>query len=83
MSLVGLTVLALAVVVGVQAASTPINGEDFTSVSRFQRIDPAKISKLAGWKPQWVTSKQQITVIVQLSGAPVEQQAADCGGQGQ
>ena len=82
MSLVGLTVLALAVVVGVQAAATPINGEDFTSVSRFQRIDPAKISKLAGWKPQWIASKQQITVIVQLSGAPVEQQAADAAAKG-
>ena len=82
MSLVGLTVLALAVVVGVQAAATPINGEDFTSVSRFQRIDPAKISKLAGWKPQWIASKQQITVIVQLSGAPVVQQAADAAAKG-
>ena len=40
----GLILLALAVVVGVQAAATPINGESFTSVSRFQRIDPSKIT---------------------------------------
>jgi hypothetical protein len=44
MSLVGLTLLALAVVVGVQAAATPIDGESFTSVSRFQRIDPKTLS---------------------------------------
>jgi minor extracellular serine protease Vpr len=61
---------------GVQAA-TADDGENFTNVPRFQRIDPTKISKVAGWKPQWIASKQQITVIVQLTGAPVEQQAAD------
>jgi subtilisin family serine protease len=68
--------LALASVVGVQAA-TSIDGENFTSVSRFQRIDPAKISKVAGWKPAWIASKQEVTVIVELTGAPVEKQAAD------
>jgi subtilisin family serine protease len=82
MSLVGLTVLALAVVVGVQAAATPINGEDFTSVSRFQRIDPKSISKVEGWKPAWIASTRQATVIVQMAGEPVAKQVGDARSQG-
>ena len=82
MSLVGLTVLALAVVVGVQAASTPIDGESFTSISRFQRIDPKSISKVEGWKPAWIASSRQATVIVQMSGDPVAKQVGDAKSQG-
>jgi minor extracellular serine protease Vpr len=82
MSLVGLTLLALAVVVGVQAAATPIDGESFTSVSRFQRIDPKTISKVEGWKPAWIASDRQATVIVQMSGDPVAKRVGDARSQG-
>jgi minor extracellular serine protease Vpr len=82
MSLVGLALLALAVVVGVQAAATPIDGESFTSVSRFQRIDPKTISKVAGWKPAWIASDRQATVIVQMSGDPVAKRVGEARSQG-
>lgn len=82
MSLVGLILLALAVVVGVQAAATPIDGESFTSVSRFQRIDPKTISKVEGWKPAWIASKRQATVIVQMAGDPVAKRVGDARSQG-
>lgn len=82
MSLVGLTLVALAVVVGVQAASTPIDGESFTSVSRFQRIDPKTISKVDGWKPAWIATSRQATVIVQMSGDPVAKQVGQAKSQG-
>jgi minor extracellular serine protease Vpr len=82
MSLVGLTLLALAVVVGVQAAATPIDGESFTSVSRFQRIDPKTISKVAGWKPAWIASDRQATVIVQMAGDPVAKRVGEARSQG-
>jgi subtilisin family serine protease len=82
MSLVGLTVLALAVVVGVQAASTPADGESFASVSRFQRINPKTISKVAGWKPAWIATTRQATVIVQMSGDPVAKRVGEAKNQG-
>jgi minor extracellular serine protease Vpr len=82
MSLVGLTLLALAVVVGVQAAATPIDGESFTSVSRFQRINPQTISKVAGWKPAWIASNRQATVILQMAGDPVAKRVGDARSQG-
>jgi len=82
MSLAGLALLALAVVVGVQAAATPIDGESFTSVSRFQRIDPKTISKVAGWKPAWIASDRQATVIVQMSGDPVAKRVGEARSQG-
>lgn len=68
--------MALAVTVGVQAATSP-SGETFTSVKKFQRIDPTTLSKVSGWKPAWITSKQEVTVILELSGAPVAKQEAD------
>lgn len=82
MSLVGLTLVALVVVVGVQAAATPIDGESFTSVSRFQRIDPKTISKVAGWKPAWIAADRQATVIVQMAGDPVAKRVGDARSQG-
>src|SRR6266545_3873121 len=82
MSLAGLALLALAVVVGVQAAATPIDGESFTSVSRFQRIDPKTISKVSGWKPAWIASDRQATVIVQMSGDPVAKRVGEARSQG-
>ncbi len=80
-ALLGLVVLALTLVVGVNAA-TSVGGEDFTSVSRFQRIDPATISKVAGWKPAWVASNRQATVILQMAGDPVAKRVADARKQG-
>jgi minor extracellular serine protease Vpr len=80
-ALVGLVVLALTVVVGVQAA-TSVDGESFTSVSKFQRIKPATISKVAGWKPAWIASNRQATVIVQMAGDPVAKRVADARKQG-
>ena len=82
MSLVGLTLVALVVVVGVHAAATPIDGESFTSVSRFQRIDPKTISKVAGWKPAWIASDRQATVIVQMAGDPVAKRVGEARSQG-
>ncbi|MDX6409847.1 MAG: minor extracellular serine protease Vpr [Gaiellaceae bacterium] len=81
MSFVGLVVLALAVVVGVQAA-TSVDGESFTSVSRFQRIDPRTISKVEGWKPAWIAATRQATVIVQMAGDPVGKRVGDARSQG-
>jgi subtilisin family serine protease len=81
MSLVGLVLLALLVVVGVQAA-TSIDGESFTSVSRFQRINPKTISKVDGWKPAWTATTRQATVIVQMAGDPVAKRVGDARSQG-
>jgi minor extracellular serine protease Vpr len=82
MTFVGLVLLALAVVVGVQAATTPISGENFTDVSRFQRINPKTISKVAGFKPAWIASNRQATVILQMAGDPVARRVADARRQG-
>jgi minor extracellular serine protease Vpr len=80
-ALLGLVVLGLTVVVGVQAA-TSVDGEDFTSVSRFERIKPATISKVADWKPAWVASNRQATVILQMAGDPVAKRVGDARKQG-
>jgi minor extracellular serine protease Vpr len=82
MTFVGLVLLALSIVVGVQAAATPISGESFTSVSRFQRINPQTISKVAGWKPAWIAAERQATVIVQMAGDPVAKRVGDARSQG-
>jgi minor extracellular serine protease Vpr len=76
LTIVGLLLLPLVVVVGVQAATSP-SGETIDSVKRFQRIDPKTLSKVSGWKPAWITAKQQITVILELTGEPVAKQEAD------
>jgi subtilisin family serine protease len=82
MTFASLALLALGVVVGVQAATTPINGENFTDVSRFQRINPKTISKVAGFKPAWIASNRQATVILQMAGEPVARRVADARRQG-
>jgi minor extracellular serine protease Vpr len=82
MTFASLVLLALGVVVGVQAATTPINGENFTDVSRFQRINPKTISKVAGFKPAWIASNRQATVILQMAGEPVARRVADARRQG-
>jgi minor extracellular serine protease Vpr len=76
LTVVGLLLIPLVIVVGVQAATSP-SGETVDSVKRFQRISPKTLSKVSGWKPSWITSKQQITVILELVGAPVAKQEAD------
>ena len=78
---VGLVVAALAIVVGVQAATSP-SDDGSTSVTKYQRLDPKGLSKVAGWKPAWLTQQQEVTVVLQFTGAPVAQQDGDAKDKG-
>jgi minor extracellular serine protease Vpr len=72
---------ALIVVVGVQAA-TPAGDDGATSVKKFQRVNPKSISKVKGWKPAFIASNRQSTVILELSGDPVAKRTAEARKQG-